>query len=52
MIAVMIPFLQSNVIARTDVREYLFESIGYGVIDNFAPIFDDKDQVIIQENTE
>jgi hypothetical protein len=47
MIAIMIPLLQDDVMAWAYVLEYFFEANGYGVVDNFTTILDDKNQVVV-----
>lgn len=46
MIVVVIPFLQGDVIAGTYIGKYIFETIGYRLVDDFASVFYDKNQVI------
>lgn len=49
MVEVMIPFFDSYPIFGCDVLEDFTRTLGDGVIEHLAPIFHDKDEMVMQE---
>jgi len=49
MVFIMVPFLQANLIIRSNVFKYTLSPVGNGFIKHLPAIFDNHDEMIIQQ---
>lgn len=49
MIPIMVPFLKCDVVFRLDILKNVSQPTGNGIVDDFSPIFDHQNQVVIEQ---
>ena len=47
MVFIMVPFLDRQLIRLTDRNEHPAQFVGYGIVYDPAPVFDNKDQMVM-----